>query len=167
MTTQVFEKNWTPDDRATLCFITHNSNILLIRKKRGLGAGKINAPGGRIEPGESAEQATIRECLEELHISPVNPQLRGELFFHFTSGYRLHCGVFLANQFSGTPAETPEATPLWTPISQIPFDQMWQDDRIWLPPLLEGKTFRAWFVFEHESMLDHKIEWNPPFLTIF
>src|SRR5712672_1669473 len=38
--------NWTPRERANLCFILKDGHLLLIRKKRGLGAGKINAPGG-------------------------------------------------------------------------------------------------------------------------
>src|SRR5690606_39061541 len=60
------EPAWTPRDRATLLFVRRGHQILLIRKKRGLGAGKINAPGGRIEPGETPEQAARRELLEEV-----------------------------------------------------------------------------------------------------
>lgn len=52
---------WVPQERATLLFVIRNGQVLCIRKKRGLGAGKINGPGGRIDPGESAEQAAIRE----------------------------------------------------------------------------------------------------------
>ena len=37
---------WEPQQRATLLFVIHGGEILLIRKKRGLGAGKINGPGG-------------------------------------------------------------------------------------------------------------------------
>ncbi len=48
-----FWENWEPRERATLCFVRRENEVLLIRKKRGLGAGKINGPGGRIEPGET------------------------------------------------------------------------------------------------------------------
>ncbi len=44
---------WEPKERATLLFVIKEGQILLIRKKRGLGAGKINGPGGRLEPGET------------------------------------------------------------------------------------------------------------------
>jgi len=43
---------WTPKERGTLCFVLQEGRILLIEKKRGLGAGKVNGPGGRIEPGD-------------------------------------------------------------------------------------------------------------------
>ena len=61
---------WQPDDRATLLFVVHADRILLIEKKRGLGAGKINGPGGRIEPGESPRQAAVREVQEEVGVTP-------------------------------------------------------------------------------------------------
>jgi 8-oxo-dGTP diphosphatase len=46
---------WKPTDRATLLFVVDrpNGRILLIEKKRGLGAGKVNGPGGRIDEGET------------------------------------------------------------------------------------------------------------------
>jgi len=53
--------SWTPTERATLLFVLRDGQILLIHKKTGLGAGKINGPGGRIEPGESAQEGAIRE----------------------------------------------------------------------------------------------------------
>ena len=45
--------NWTPEQTATLMFVIDDNRVLLIRKKRGLGAGKINGPGGRLEEGET------------------------------------------------------------------------------------------------------------------
>ena len=44
---------WKPEDTATLLFVIQQGRALLIRKKRGLGAGKINAPGGRLERDEA------------------------------------------------------------------------------------------------------------------
>ena len=42
---------WAPKERATLLFVRRHGQLLLIHKKRGLGAVKINGPGGRIEAG--------------------------------------------------------------------------------------------------------------------
>ena len=57
--------HWQPRQLANLCFIVKDGRVLLIRKKRGLGAGKINGPGGRLEPGETTLAAAIRETQEE------------------------------------------------------------------------------------------------------
>ena len=69
--------------RATLLFVVRSGRVLLIRKKRGLGAGKINGPGGRIEAGESALEGAVREVFEELRITVLDADLRGELHFDF------------------------------------------------------------------------------------
>jgi 8-oxo-dGTP diphosphatase len=148
---------WVPVDLATLCFVVSAGKILLILKKRGLGAGKVNGPGGRIEPGETALAAAIRETEEELGVTPIGPELRGELQFQFVDGYSLRCGVFLAKEFRGEAVETEEAVPLWTELGGIPYERMWEDDRHWLPLLLAGEFFVARFHFDGEKLLTKEI----------
>src|SRR3954469_894936 len=101
---------WTPRERATLCFIVKGGRIMLIHKKRGLGAGKVNGPGGKIEAGETPLAAAIRETQEEIGVTPRGLEERGHLHFQFTDGYSLHCTVFMADGLEGTPHETDEAT---------------------------------------------------------
>jgi 8-oxo-dGTP diphosphatase len=152
---------WTPQERSVLCFIFRESEVLLILKKRGLGNGKINAPGGKIEPGESPVQAAIRETQEEVGLTPHDPRYSGELFFEFTDGFRIHCTVFRAEGCDGTAVETGEAVPIWTPLDAIPYEAMWADDLLWMPLLLERRPFRGYFVFEGDTMLGQRIELLP------
>ncbi len=149
---------WRAKDPATLLFVVRDGRILLIRKKRGLGAGKINGPGGRQEPGESILECAVREVQEELLITPLNPVYCGENLFQFTDGYSLHCYVYLSNDFTGTPTETEEAIPLWFETSEIPYAEMWEDDHLWLPLVLAGKPFSARYIFDGDTMLDYEIE---------
>jgi 8-oxo-dGTP diphosphatase len=132
--------------------------LLLIHKKTGLGAGKVNAAGGRIEPGETAVRAAVRETVEEVCMEPLNPEKRGELFFQFKDGYKLHGEVFFSTEFSGTPGETREADPFWCALSDIPYNDMWEDDRYWLPLALQGIPFKAYFIFDNDRMVDKKID---------
>jgi 8-oxo-dGTP diphosphatase len=155
-----FWKTWQPTERATLCFVICGGEILLIRKKRGLGAGKINAPGGRIEAGETAVDAAIRETQEELGITPVGVEDRGELHFQFADGYALHCAVFVASGYIGEPYETDEAAPIWTPLDQIPYQEMWDDDIHWLPGVIAGGHFRGYFHFDGEKMRTYDVIWS-------
>ena len=127
----------------TLCFIVQGGRVLLMRKKRGIGAGKINAPGGKVDPGEAPLAAAIRETEEEICVTPVQPALRGQLWFHFAGGPTLRCLVYLAETFHGEPQETAEAVPCWHPVDALPYDEMWEDDRLWLPMLLAGERFEG------------------------
>jgi len=155
-----FWKTWEPRERATLCFLIQDGQILLIRKKRGLGAGKINGPGGRIEPGEEPHECAVRETSEEVGLTPLNVQNRGELHFQFADGYSLHCAVFVAHEYTGELIETDEALPIWTPLDSIPYDEMWADDIHWLPGVIQGGTFRGYFHFDGEKMLSKHLLWE-------
>jgi len=44
----------------TLVMATNQSSILLGYKKRGFGSGRWNGFGGKVEPGESIEEAAVR-----------------------------------------------------------------------------------------------------------
>jgi 8-oxo-dGTP diphosphatase len=143
---------WQAGIHATLMFVVNNGRILLIEKKRGLGAGKINGPGGKIDPGETPLQCVIRETQEELLITPLNPRKIGELWFSMSDSPHILCHVFRADDHLGTPTETDEAVPLWTSIESIPYTRMWEDDRHWLPLLLKETHFHGRFIFEGEAM---------------
>jgi 8-oxo-dGTP diphosphatase len=149
---------WVPREKATLLFVLEPGRILLIHKKTGLGAGKINGPGGRIDPGETAREGAIREVQEELCVTPTGVREAGELSFQFTDGYSLRGTVFTATGFEGTLCETREAAPLWTPVNAIPYERMWADDRLWLPLLLSGRRFEGFFIFDGDAMLDSRVE---------
>lgn len=148
---------WKPVDVATLLFVIDNGKILLIRKKRGFGAGKISGPGGRLEPGETIERCAIRETQEELGITPTGVQKAGELLFQFADGYSIHGHVFTASGHEGTPIATDEADPKWTELERIPFSEMWADDHIWVPLMLERRHFTARFLFAGDSMLGYDL----------
>lgn len=149
---------WQAVDTATLAFVIKEEQILLIRKKRGLGAGKINGPGGRLEENESIHACAVREAQEELGITPLAPQKHGELLFQFVDGYSIHVHVFRALDLTGTPIETEEAIPIWSPLDAVPYHEMWEDDEIWLPHLIAGKQFHGRFIFDKDNMLDHVLD---------
>lgn len=149
---------WRATDRATLCFVIQDGRVLLIRKKRGLGAGKINGPGGKVDPGETVEQCAARETSEELLIEPTGLRHAGRLLFQFTDGYGIDVTVFRADGFSGVPTETDEAIPIWADLDQVPFQEMWQDDELWFPYLLSREPFVGRFIFEGDRMTDHHLE---------
>ncbi len=153
---------WNPGIVATLLFVVRDGAVLLIRKKRGIGRGKINGPGGKLDPGETLAECAVRETFEELGVRAAEPVEMGRLSFQFVDGLSIHCTVFRSDGCEGEARETAEAVPLWTPLDALPFDEMWADDRVWLPVMLRGQTFDLWATFDDDEMLDHRIEIGPP-----
>ncbi|MDF3129371.1 8-oxo-dGTP diphosphatase [Kiritimatiellaeota bacterium B1221] len=149
---------WVPTDQATLCFVLQNQQVLLIEKQRGLGAGKVNGPGGKFDPGETAAECAVRETQEELGVTPKDLEHRGLLRFEFTNGYKLEAHIFLAHDHEGEAVETEEAIPLWTDLDSIPYRRMWADDVLWLPHVLAGQSVKGDFLFDDEEMLGVSME---------
>lgn len=150
--------SWRARDLATLVFVIRGGEVLLMRKKRGLGAGKINGPGGKLERGESPEACALREVQEELCVTPLGLEAVGENAFQFVDGYSIHVFVYRATGLEGIPTETAEGAPLWAPLGEIPYGEMWEDDRLWLPHALAGRRFLGRYIFEGDAMLDHELD---------
>ena len=138
--------------------MVEDERILLIRKLRGLGAGKINGPGGKLDAGETPRQAAVREVEEELGITPLDPIESGQLRFQFVDGYSIHVWVYRTRDFAGEPVETAEAKPLWVSLDKIPYEQMWEDDKFWLPMVIAGERFQTRWIFDDDTMLDYDIQ---------
>ncbi len=146
--------------KATLLFVLQGEQVLLIRKKRGLGAGKINGPGGKQDEGETLQQCAVREVSEELGIDVKDPVDRGRIRFQFTDDYSIDVRVYVASTYHGVPQETDEAVPLWFSLSDIPYHEMWADDKIWLARVLAGESVDGRFVFDADNMLEHHVLFN-------
>ena len=144
---------WKPEFTGTLLFIRAGDRLLLIRKKRGHGAGKINAPGGKVDAGETPLECAVRETREEVGVRALDPVQMAILRFVDRVDSQWLGHVFVAECHEGTPIETDEAEPFWAPLDAIPYDGMWEDDRIWLPEVLVGRFVRGDFLFESGKLL--------------
>ena len=157
-------ESWQAKDPATLVFVLEDDKILLIDKKTGLGKGKVNGPGGKVEKGESPEVCAVRECQEELGITVSNLQYCGQHRFQFVDGYSIHVWVYCTSDYEGVPTESLEARPLWVRLDEIPYEKMWEDDKIWLPMLLRGEKFQGRWIFDGDRMIDYELLTEEKFL---
>ena len=158
MSCPCFPPGWRPLERATLVYLLRGESVLLIRKLRGHGAGKVNAPGGRVEADEAVGACAIREVAEEVGIRVNALTLRALLRYHDPAeGFAMAGFAFVSSDFHGTPARTEEANPFWCPIAEIPYDEMWENDRIWLPRVLQGECLRADFRFCRDRLVAHTV----------
>ena len=141
--------NTIKDIHTTIMLVTANHKVLLAMKKRGFGTGKWNGPGGKLEPGESPLDAAVRECFEEVGITPQDATERAFIRFNLASlGHAHLCHIFVASKYDGVPVESEEMLPRWYDISAVPYNDMWQDDIYWLPAVLAGRKLEGEFEFD-------------------
>jgi 8-oxo-dGTP diphosphatase len=135
---------------ATLCHLLAGGNLLLQRKSQHrFGAGKWNGVGGKSRPHETPEACVTREIFEETGLQVRALTYQGVLRFCFGSPSRVDwtVHVFSSATWSGEPHPSDEGVLRWFAIDEIPYEEMWPDNRHWLPLLFAGKRFRGWFLF--------------------
>ncbi|KAI7902182.1 NUDIX hydrolase domain-like protein [Cokeromyces recurvatus] len=141
--------------------------ILLGMKKRGFGVGKFNGFGGKVEKGETIEQAARRELWEECEIKAIDLKKVGILMFTFENNpIGLETHVYTTYSYEGIPKETEEMKPEWFPFDQIPFDKMWSDDKYWFPFLFKQQLFSGHFHFAEDQKSILKYDLKPATITL-
>lgn len=143
---------------ATLVFLVRGNpraEILLGLKKTGLGAGKWNGFGGKVEPNESVVGAAARELREECGIEVQARDLQAvariEFYFPHKREWDQIVHVFVVHAWQGEPTESREMMPRWFAANALPYDTMWADDVHWLPLVLQGKHVEAKFTFKADN----------------
>jgi len=131
--------------RTTICLLRKDGQILLAMKKRGHGVGKWNGIGGKAQESETIEQAAIRETQEEIGVTPLKVTKVAEITFLLPpeKNYDQFCTVFWCDSWRGDPQESEEMRPEWFALGSIPYDDMWESDRHWLPEVIVGKRLAA------------------------
>lgn len=141
----------------TLCLIHQPPRILLGMKKRGKGEGHWNGFGGKVEEGESIEDAAVREVSEEVGLAVSSLEKMGIIDFTLPGEEQIwQVHIFRATEFTGTPVETDEMRPQWFDVTDIPYDTMWADDKYWFPLFLAGKKFTGKFIFDETYTIVEK-----------
>ena len=94
--------------------------------------------GGKVEPGETKEQALVRECREELDVA-VEPR---EIFLELTHTYpdlTVHLTLFQTRLLGGEPRRLEHADLRWITPEEIPQCPFCPADPVILERLLQGE----------------------------
>lgn len=152
----------------TLTIPITDYEILLGVKKKRHGKGKINAPGGHVEIGETTEAAAMRELQEETGgkedkakgIRALEYKKVGEIsYFQIDNpDWNQNMHIYLVTKWSGIPEETDEMSFEWFKKQNIPYQNMWDNDKYWLPQVLLGKKVRGSIIRNAESTLENTLE---------
>jgi 8-oxo-dGTP diphosphatase len=100
--------------------IERDGRVLICQRKRGRHALKWEFPGGKIEPGETPEEALARELREEL---AIEARIGEELHRHdvrYGNGPLIHLAFFRVTNFSGEPVNLQFAQMVWEDRRKLP-----------------------------------------------
>lgn len=154
-----------PDKVFTLCFVFNDSNeVLLMEKKSRLGKKLLNGPGGHVREGKDKESEAKRELKTECGLTAIEMRQIGFLIFKFLdSGKDFHCYIYLVTKSEGNVKESTEmGSPRWVErnMETIPFNLMWQGDKLWFPYLLREEDFHGWILYnntQEKKVVNHRI----------
>ena len=144
----------------TLCYLVKDNKVLLQKKTKELfGGGKWNGPGGKAMENETPMECAKRELLEEVGVKAVDLEKHAVITFFKGDEIFTTCHVFKINKFLGEPKESREGIVKWFDFNELPFGQMWPDDKFWMPLLFQGKKFNGDFYFDENlnEILDYKL----------
>lgn len=148
-----------------LCFLVRDGQVLLGRKKRGFGEGRIVGPGGKVEPGERPVEAAVREVAEETGLRAAQGDLTKVAWityrFPARPAWDQDARVFVTQRWSGEVTESDELEPRWWQADALPLGEMWDDARYWLPKVLAGDRVRVAAVFAPDCATVAAIEVIP------
>lgn len=148
--------------KTTLTLFVDGNKLLLGEKKRGFAKGTLNGIGGKQDPGESIDEAMIRECQEEIGVTPVDFEKVGRIDFDlWYKGEKANMEMYIykCHKFDGKIQETEEILPAWYDMDKIPYERMLADDLLWLPSVLKGNKIIGKVKFTKEmGMTYHNIK---------
>ncbi len=140
----------------TLGFITRDNKILLGHKKRGFGKGKWAGFGGKLNSNESIANGLKREFKEEVGLDIKQMAKVGIVEFIFlVSNEHLFVHIYNIADYKGEVTESDEMKPKWFKISDIPYDEMWPDNKLWLPYFLSGQKFVGNFTYDRTNQIEN------------
>ncbi len=100
---------------------------------------KWEFPGGKIEPGETAEEALVRELEEELGIAAVIGPRVAQIRHKYRNGGAIDLQFFVVKEFSGNLDNRIFNAMQWSPLGELPTFDFLAADLGLIRDLSEGK----------------------------
>ena len=130
-----------PRARAVVAaLILRGKEVFICQRKAGTAMGlQWEFPGGKIEPGETPEQALRRELEEELGIeAKIGPYI-AEVQHNYRNGGSIHLRFFAVHHFEGEIQNRVFEDMRWAQLRDLPAYNFLAADRKFIRDLAQGK----------------------------
>ncbi len=107
-----------PIRKAVKCLIIKDGKIVIIKYLKGNKIGYYDIPGGKIEDGETPDEAAIREVKEETGMEVSNLVKKGIFEVEYLDR-KFYFDVFLAKKYEGIPENFEENISEWMEINKL------------------------------------------------
>lgn len=148
----------------TLGYIEWNGCYLMLyrnKKNNDPNEGKWIGIGGHIEKNETPDECFLREVQEETGIRLNNFTKRGVIDFISDSAENERMHLYTASVAAPDFSECNEGTLKWIPKADVLKLNLWEGDKHFLTPLINGETgIRIRLVYEGWTLV--KVELAPP-----
>lgn len=153
--------------KCTLCFPVRGDKLYLPKKLRGFGEGFLNGYGGKWDRmDKTIVGCAIRELKQESGVAVRSEDLEKVAIIDFFKGGEplFECHVFVVRNWEGEFAASEEmGAPETFDLKALPFDKMWDADKVWLPLIFtkDGiKRIRAWSYYsaDMKRQIDFKYQ---------
>ncbi|MBN3490138.1 8-oxo-dGTP diphosphatase [Acholeplasma equirhinis] len=131
-----------------------NKYLLILKQKKDMNQNKYSGVGGKIEPGETAYEAAVRETKEETGLT-IKPIFKGIVHFH-QGAYEEHMTLFKAYEFEGKLQASDEGDLFWIDKNELKKLPMWEGDYYFIEKLENEDIFEMHLYYEGEKLI--KIE---------
>ena len=139
-----------------LCYLKRDEKYLLLfrnKKENDYNEGKWIGVGGRIEKGETKDEAAIRETKEETGLNIHSLKCSGEVLF-VNDDYQEMMYVYEIEDFDGDEITCDEGDLKWIPIKEIYNYPMWEGDKEFLPLLINhAPYFKMELIYKNKDLV--------------
>ncbi len=150
-----------PKTKAVVGFYIRDGKILLGKRKHSgtnLGVGLVAGIGGKVEKGESFNDALVREFREEINAIPIQFHEVGTAYFIFEhkpkeSKWNMKVKIFKVIKIKGEIKETADIMPTFYKTNSIPYNLMWPDNRYWLDFVINDTKFYVEAIYANDTIL--------------
>lgn len=136
----VAEAQPSPPRAVVAALILRGTEVFICQRKAGDALGlQWEFPGGKIEPGETPEQALRRELEEELGIeASIGPYI-AEVHHQYRNGRSIHLRFFAVHQFEQQLENRIFEDMRWVELRDLPAYNFLAADRRFIRDLAKGK----------------------------